>query len=201
VVDNLTPTDPQPTDVAPKRGLGGLLSSTAGRIIFGVAGLALLLAVAAGIYFFAFSGGGTDEVPGGVVPATDGAAGAGGVAVSVVPTEPPAVPLDDVFTFRDIFVPTIKEPSTSTPTTNGDGSSTDTSTPDTTGNTIFIQSTSVEDGVEVATVLYNGQSYTVSEGERVGSSPWQVLSIDGETVVMLFGDSQVTLTVGQGITK
>ncbi len=64
-------------------------------------------------------------------------------------------------------------------------------------------SVSTVDGEPVAELVWNGQTYTLSEGESIPNSPWKVLSIDttNGTVVMLYGDSRVTLTVGQGISK
>jgi hypothetical protein len=35
----------------------------------------------------------------------------------------------------------------------------------------------------------------------VGDTPWKVLSISDTSVVMLFGDDRVTISVGQGLTK
>ena len=68
-------------------------------------------------------------------------------------------------------------------------------------NTLLLEDVSEVDGEPVATFTWNGQEYTVGEGDQLGDSPWQVVDISGDTVVMLYGDNRVTLTVGQGITK
>ena len=48
---------------------------------------------------------------------------------------------------------------------------------------------------------WNGTTYTLAEGEQVDDSPWKVLEINSDSVVMLFGDTRITLSTGQGITK
>jgi len=50
-------------------------------------------------------------------------------------------------------------------------------------------------------LLLNDQTYTLAAGEVISGTPWQVLSVSSTSVTMLYGDTQVTLTVGQGITK
>ena len=56
-------------------------------------------------------------------------------------------------------------------------------------------------GEKVATFIWNGQTYVLSEGESIPDSPWKVLEINDDSVVMLFGDTRVTLSTGQGLTK
>ena len=48
---------------------------------------------------------------------------------------------------------------------------------------------------------WNGQTYTLAEGESIPNTPWQVLEINSSTVVMLYGDARITLSVGVGISK
>jgi len=111
----------------------------------------------------------------------------------------PALPVanDRVFTFRDIFRPLLKPlvttDTTITPTP-------DTVTPTTPG-TLYLQNVVTEDGVLKAVLLLNDQTYTLAAGEVISGTPWQVLSVSSTSVTMLYGDTQVTLTVGQGITK
>ena len=56
-----------------------------------------------------------------------------------------------------------------------------------------------EDGVRKAVLKLGSTTYTVAEGEQLGSTPWKVVTIGTTSVTMLFGDSQIVLTVGQGI--
>ena len=50
-------------------------------------------------------------------------------------------------------------------------------------------------------MVWDKTEYTLSEGESIPSSPWKVLEIRTDDVVMLFGDQQVVLSIGQGINK
>ena len=38
-------------------------------------------------------------------------------------------------------------------------------------------------------------------GDPIADTPWKVVSIGDTSVVMLYGDTQVTLTTGQGLSK
>ncbi len=49
--------------------------------------------------------------------------------------------------------------------------------------------------------VWNGTTYTAGAGEVIGSSPWKVVEVGTDSVVMLYGDTQVTLSLGQGISK
>ena len=44
-------------------------------------------------------------------------------------------------------------------------------------------------------------TYIAGAGEQLGDSPWEVISVDSNSAVVLYGDEQVTLVVGQEITK
>ena len=61
--------------------------------------------------------------------------------------------------------------------------------------------TATVDGVKTATFVWNGASYTLAEDGEIPNSPWKVLQINSNSVVMLFGDTQVTLSTGEGLTK
>jgi len=181
----------------------GFLSTTVGKLVVGGIVLVVVLgAVAAiGVIFFL---GRTSESVTGTTP-TPQAESTGTAAGSEVesPTVRPEPALEDTFAFRNIFQPTIKV--TLTPTDDGTGGSNGTdgsgSTVDVPPDTLFLASVSTVDGEPVAELIWNGQTYVLGEGESIPNSPWEVLSISGDTVVMLFGDSRVTLTVGQGISK
>jgi hypothetical protein len=117
------------------------------------------------------------------------------------PTERPADDFADTFAFRNVFQPTVKITLTPDPNLVD---STDGSTPatvDVPQDTLLLSSVSTVDGSPVANLVWNGATYALGEGDAIPDTPWQVLSISGDTVVMLYGDSRVTLTVGQGISK
>jgi hypothetical protein len=100
-------------------------------------------------------------------------------------------------TIKPDVAPASTDTSGTTADTTGDGDTGNTVPP----NTLQLESVSTVDGEAVATFTWNGQEYTAGEGDQLGDSPWQVVSIEGDTVVMLYGDNRVSLTVGQGITK
>jgi membrane-associated protease RseP (regulator of RpoE activity) len=111
----------------------------------------------------------------------------------------------DVFEFRDPFVPLIgrvkeSKASSSTTSTSGGGSGgTTTTTVD--PNTLVLESISTVDGKRVGTFTWNGNTYVAGAGQRIDSSPWQVVSVSSDSAVVLFGDERITLTVGQGVSK
>lgn len=114
----------------------------------------------------------------------------------------PAVSYDEVFRFRDIFDPLIKpvEETSAEPTP----SETTTSTGDLTeyaANTLYLVSISTTGDTPSAVMVWDRQQYTLQEGDTIPDSPWQVLDIRTTSVVMLYGDQQVILSVGQGIQK
>lgn len=204
MVDSMNPMDagaplPDPTD-QPKSGLAGFLSTTTGKLVVGgVALVILLVAVGAILFLFVFQSG---EDPNSLVPtgAPKPGAVATGTASVAVPIERKAEPLSDTFTFRDIFVPTVKpavEPTATTTGSTGPSGTVDpVSVPE---NTLYLVSVQTVDGADQATLIWNGVTYEVGEGEQLDGTPWQVLQINGNSVVMLYGDSQVTLTVGQAL--
>ncbi len=131
-------------------------------------------------------------------------------AATPPPPEPAQVPLTDVFTFRDIFVPVVK-PASTTDGGSGNGGGTEPTstggsgeTSETAGlpaNTLLLQDITVSDGEPTAVLVWNGTTYNANEGDQVDDSPWQVLEIRDSSVVMLYGDTQVVLSVGQAVTK
>lgn len=206
MVDSMNPMDagaplPEPTD-PPKSGLAGFLSTTTGKLVVG--GVALLIVVAAVgaiLFLFVFQSGSDSSslVPTGAPKPSAVASGTAGASEDTSPTERKVEPLTDTFSFRDIFVPTVKPAVESTSTTSSAGAS---GTVDPTAipeNTLYLVSVQTVDGAEVATLIWNGTTYEVGEGDQLDGTPWQVLQINGSSVVMLYGDSQVTLTVGQAL--
>ncbi len=120
----------------------------------------------------------------------------------------------DVFAVRDPFKPLL-EPlpaetaSTSTSTTASTTTSTTSSTTSTGSasastvgsDTLTLVSISTDNGVRVANVTLGSTPYSLTAGQKVDDSPWQVLSVEDDYVIMLYGDEQITLSVGQGLTK
>jgi hypothetical protein len=172
------------------------LSTPGGRIALIVGAVVVFLGIAAAAVFLllGFLGGVATDV---VQDAIDSGQPASSVGTSTVtptlePIEPGDVPYGDLFTFRDIFEPVLKPTpavvETETATTPGE--------PD----TLYLLNIIVEDGVPRAVLEFNGSEYILAEGEEIPGTPWQVLSVGSNSVVMLFGDSRVTLAIGQGVT-
>lgn len=212
MADNLTPFDPsnaQGVASAPKPGLRGFLNSKPGKLIVGGAALVLVIGVLAVIALgFLGSSGGNDVATAPSTPSGDASVTKPPTAVVSV-TVPDDVELEDVFTYRDVFVPTIvltssTTTSTSTSTSNSTSSSstnTSNSNSNVPADTLVLEDIATEDGNPVAVLSWNGQTYTLEEGESIPDTPWQVLEINSSTVVMLYGDQRITLSVGVGVSK
>ena len=220
MTDNISSVDPAiaPSELdTPVKSSSGLLGTTTGKLVAG--GLALVLvvgAIAAAVFFFVMGGaldGAVDQTP--KAPVVSAPQDPGEVAR--IPVNPAQRSLASTFTFRNIFAPTVKRTFDSTATgstTDGTtGGTTDGSTDGSTGggttdpgvdvpsDTLFLQSIISENGEPMAIFIWNGETYTVGENDQVGTSPWKVLKINSTSALMLFGDSQVTLSVGQGVGK
>jgi hypothetical protein len=143
-----------------------------------------------------------------VAPIGSLAASSSAAATSAPITDPPSRPLESSFTFRNVFAPTMKEPVDPPSTTTG-SSTTASSTSTESGSesihvpadTLYLVSIQTTNGEKTATFIWNDQSYTAAEGGTLASTPWQVVEIGDQSVVMLYGDTEVTLTVGQGLSK
>jgi hypothetical protein len=209
MVDSLnTPQTEEPlsadTAATPSPGsASSFMSTTVGKLVVG--GIALLLilgAVAVILFLFVFND--TPPETDLLVP-TESASTSSTASVETSPEVRPPDDFADTFAFRNIFQPTVKvtvtPPPGSSGDSSGDSSGTDTADIDVPADTLFLVSTSTEDGVPVATFIWNDVTYVLEEGESIPDTPWQVLSISGDTVVMLYGDARVTLTVGQGLSK
>lgn len=179
------------------------LSTGAGKLVIVVVALGVLAIIAGvviALVLFVFGKSVVDDMDITITPAeSTSTVETTETAEAAAPAE--AVENSEVFTFRDIFEPLLVplvEPSTDSTTS----STPDTDTANTTtSGTLYLTNIIVE-GTEYQAVLsLDGVTYTLSDGERVGSTPWQVVTVNGTSVVMLYGDTQVTLTIGQGITK
>ena len=200
-------TTMQPGDMAPdgnpdaSRGKG---ASSRGRLLIGA--VLLLAVVAAAFAVFMLFGQSESDDPGATgaistqsAVASDASSTAAPATTSEAVPAPPEVPIDEVFTFRDIFVPLVKA-ETSSPTTS-DTSDTPEGTPETSAGTILLQDITVENGEPTAVLVWDGKTYSAQEGDQIDDSPWKVLEIGSDSVVMLYGDTQVVLSVGQAISK
>ncbi len=209
MVDSLdTPQteEPLPADTAAPSNpndVSSFLTTTTGKLVVG--GIALLLilgAIVAILFLFVFNDAPPET---GLLVPTESTATTPTASVETSPEVRPPDDFADTFAFRNVFQPTMKvtiaTPADSSASPSADTSGTDTSDIDVPADTLFLVSTSTADGVPVATFIWNGVTYTLEEGESIPNTPWQVLSISGDTVVMLYGDSRVTLTVGQGLSK
>lgn len=207
MVDNFTPQDPTqaPMDAAAvpvAAGKTGFFSSSRGRLIAIVVAVVVIVVLLGAAAFFVYTffmgaepeNGSGSTGPGGTKPTSGSAAVE---ETETVPLEPGDVSLGEIYTFRDIFEPLIKPSEETSP----EGSIPESGTPEAAADTLYLQDIIVKDGVPTAVLIWNGTEYPLAEGGVIEGTPWQVLAIHGGTVTMLYGDAQVTLTVGQGISK
>lgn len=68
-------------------------------------------------------------------------------------------------------------------------------------DTLVLQDIVTDNGTRKAVLELGGETFTLAAGERLEDTPWKVLRVGDSSVTLLFGDSQVVLTVGQGIQK
>ncbi len=185
----------------------GFLSTSGGRIVAIIVGLGVLAAIGTAavlIVLYVFGNQVVDQIEDQIqTPGTVESTATVTEVVTPVATGPAAeVANSEVFTFRNIFEPLLKPlTATASPAEGAAGvTTTDTVTP-TTSNTLYLDGVVTQDGVLMAQLRWNGQSYTLGANGVIPNSPWQVLRVSSTSVVMLYGENQVTLSVGQGITK
>lgn len=113
----------------------------------------------------------------------------------------PPVPNNEVFAFRNVFVPLVQASSTTTvgviPAT---GSSTETATV-APANTLYAQGIVTEGGVSKVILKYGSATYTLAPGESIQGTGWKVVSVGSTSVTMQFNGVSYTLSIGQGLTK
>lgn len=191
---------------APSDTKKGFLSTTGGKVVAIVVGLGLLgiiAGIAVAIVLYVVGGQAADEISDQIEQqVTETAQPATGSVVAEAEAPAPEVTNSEVFTFRNIFVPLIKPPvvETAVPPGTTSGTTTDSVTP-TTQNTLYLDGVVTQNGVLSAVLLWNGQTYTLAPGGVIPNSPWEVLRVSSTSVTMLYGENQVTLSVGQGISK
>lgn len=211
MVDSTTPFDgstsqpdpatPPPESGPAKGGIQGFLNSTPGKIVLGALAGLVLLGVLGYLAFTFLLNKNQETAPTSSTTVVTSSTAPPSKAATAVATEAPAIPIGEVFTFRDIWLPTIDADDLATETAAGSTSSSTSTTVSTAKNTLTLTAVTVENGEDVAVLVWNGTEYRLAEGESIPDTPWKVLSINGNTVVMLFGDQRVTLVVGEGISK
>jgi type IV pilus biogenesis protein PilP len=215
--------DPQPTVPVAEDKPASFLSSTLGKVILGVAVVVVALVAIGALVWMAFFNSPSPNVatqPVTHIVATGASASSTGSAPAVAAdpiTDPPEKPLESTFTFRNIFAPTVKKPtpdsviaSLTAPVVATPSSSSSTKSSSSAASnilskvdkdTLYLVSIQTVDSQKTATFVWNGSLYTLNEGDAIADTPWKVVSIGDTSVVMLYGDTQVTLTTGQGLSK
>jgi hypothetical protein len=182
------------------------LATSTGRIIVVGAALVVVAVIAVAVWLFVMNSGFFTQGSA-VVQQTlpvGGVAGKSATETAAPIVDPPRKPLESSFTFRNVFAPTVKRPTEVTLTagsTDASSSGSSGDTVDVPDDTLFLESIQTTNGEKTATLIWNDQKYTVGEGDVIADTPWQVLEINDQSVVMLYGDTEVTLTVGQGLSK
>lgn len=172
-------------------------------VIGAIALLAVVVGIAAAVVVFVI-GGAADEVTitTGISPKPSTGASATTTAAPVASGPAEAVANEEVFTFRDIFDPLAGAlPSTTTSTTTPGTTDTPVDTTEYAADTLYLLAIQVEGDVSKAQMVWNQQELLLAEGDVISGTPWKVLEIRTSDVVMLYGDQQVVLSVGQGISK
>jgi hypothetical protein len=185
------------TDVpAPARpgGIKAFFATTLGKIVLIGGAVVLLLAiitVVAGIVLgtvgFSLFQEAVNEVPGSVVTTQT----AGSLTATAALPAVPVIENSEVFTPRDPFQPVVI-PASAIEVEAGGASADD-------DNTLTLLEIIEENGARRAVLRLGATNYTLAAGERLGTTPWKVVSVGTTSVTMLYGDSQIVLTVGQGV--
>lgn len=190
-------TGPDQSAAKPKSGALAFLSTSTGRVVLaGVVLFVIIVAVGAMAFFFLFNSDKPQQVP-----QTSGGGGIKSTTTTqvMVPTSPPETRLDETFTFRNIFAPSVSFPVSAASASTGSSDTSDTSgSVSSEPDTLILESITRDSGERVARFTWNSTQYDVKEGEQVDSSPWQVITIYSDSALMLYGDSKITLAVGQG---
>lgn len=196
----------------PATGGTSFLATPRGKLAAGGAVLALLAIAGIAVAIFVFGGallsnpGGSDDGSTGRTPSVATTP----VAPAAPAVNPPQKPLSSSFTFRNVFAPTIMPPSVEistqpapvvvvapvdTPTEPG------VTPPPVVLTTLTLTDIITEGDAHKGVFTYGTLTQTAGNGEVIGDSPWKVLEVGSDSVLMLFGDTQVTISIGQGIAK
>jgi hypothetical protein len=183
-----------------KSGIGGFIATPGGKVVVIGAALATLLVVLGAVAAIVLltlgkqvetvAGSGVSAPPAATARAVSSTSSVEGTEAAV-----PVIPVTnrDVFTERDPFEPVIEPTKTVEPSAATSES--------VALDTLTLQGIVEQDGVLKAVLTFNGTTYTAAANERLGDTPWQVLSVGKQSATMLFGDVQVTLSMGEGVAK
>ncbi len=162
--------------------------------------LAVIAGIAVALVVFVFNGA-KNEVEVRVTPTEQNGA-ATTTSTSTAEASGPADPVanDEVFTFRDIFDPLAGEIAVETATTATDTTTT-VDTSEYAADTLYLLNILTDGTTQWALMVWDQKEIQLAEGDVISGTPWKVLDIRTDDVVMLYGDQQVVLSVGQGITK
>lgn len=186
-----------------------LLSVLVGTLLVATAVASLWLMASAGVFT-----GTESQLP--QAPA------AGNQGQVTTPAAPVSIPPGQVEQPRDPFEPIVTPPATAAPptsdgettTTTGGGGETSTTTSTTAGGSttstttgdapgttrITLLEVREENGVRIAVVEVDGETYTVGIGDTFADS-FKVIDLTENGGVFTYGDSAFTLSVGQSILK
>jgi len=205
IPDNLDPPQPvEPSGTSEQR--VGFFGSTVGKVVLALAALVVVLIVI-GLFawFFLLNSSAPQSGPSSATTSSGGStvtSGSAAASESIPPVEPQERPLESTFTFRNVFAPTLKQPTPAAEVASAtSSSSTSESAESVPENTLYLKSIQTENGKKTATFIWNGQTYKLGEGDTIPDTPWKVVEIGDSSVVMLYGDTQVTLSPGQGLSK
>lgn len=98
----------------------------------------------------------------------------------------------DIYESKDPFKPLIEAAALGDNAGGSDGTS---------SNALVVESIVLENGVYYANITYGGTSYKVKAGDRVGTSPYEVVSITADRVLLLYGDETTPAAPGEEIIK
>jgi hypothetical protein len=190
-VQSVTPDVPAPEKAG---GIRGFFATTLGKIVIIGGAIAVLLTIvtvvavivlgAIGVSMFQTA---VEEIPGSIVTTQAAGSQTGTSVVAAVPV----IENSEVFTPRDPFQPVVV-PASATAVEGAAASAQD-------ENTLTLLEIIEENGVRKAVLQLGATTYTLAAGEQLGSTPWQVVTVGTSSATMLYGDSQIVLTVGQGV--
>jgi hypothetical protein len=198
-VSDESTVQPVPEGSAPvpsKPGAKGFFSTTLGKVVIIGGAIGVLAAIVGVVLVIVLGSALFNAVDQATIVTTPGAVPATATppaeAALVAPV--PAIENRDVFTPRNPFEPVIL-PASAFPT-----SSTASAGSTGTADTLVLQEIITDNGVRKAVLSFGGTLYTVAAGERLGNTPWDVLSVGTTTVTMRYAEEAVPpLSVGQGV--
>jgi hypothetical protein len=190
-IQSLTPEAPAP----PKPGgVKGFFATTLGKIVIIGGAIVVLLTIVTVVAVIVLGAIGVglveqavNDTAGSVPPAQVTGSQAATSAVAAVPV----IANSEVFTPRDPFQRVVV-PKSAMATAGVDASEDD-------AHTLTLLEIIEENSVRKAVLRLGATMYTLAAGEQLGTTPWKVLAVGSNSVTMLYGDSQIVLTVGQGV--